>query len=209
MSSDILGAIALAIPLFAITNVDDIFVLLGFFSDKRFRTREVLWGQFAGISMLIAASVVAALIALVLPPAYIGLLGLAPIAIGLYKLYKSRSAEAEGTDEAPEAKGFGLANVLAVLTVTVANGGDNIGVYAPVFALRSYLEIGVIVVTFLVMTALWCILAFWMVNHPQVGAPIRKYGQRLLPYVLIIIGCLVLYEAGTIEFFLTGKTSGH
>jgi hypothetical protein len=60
---------------------------VGFFADKEYRARDVVIGQYAGISALYIISVVAALISLVIPPAYIGLLGLAPVAIGIKKLY--------------------------------------------------------------------------------------------------------------------------
>jgi cadmium resistance protein CadD (predicted permease) len=38
----------LAVLLFASTNVDDIFVLIAFFSDRAFRAREVVAGQLLG-----------------------------------------------------------------------------------------------------------------------------------------------------------------
>ncbi len=32
------------------TNVDDIFVLIGFFADPKFRARDIVIGQYAGIT---------------------------------------------------------------------------------------------------------------------------------------------------------------
>jgi cadmium resistance protein CadD (predicted permease) len=55
--------------------------------------------------------------------------------------------------------------------VTMANGGDNLGIYIPAFAVHSGHEIAVIAVVFAAMTALWCVSTHWMVNHPQLGAP--------------------------------------
>ena len=45
---------------------------------------------------------------------------------------------------------------------------------------------------FAVLTAAWCGLAHWLVNHPTVGAPIRRYGHRVLPFVLIGVGVMVM-----------------
>ena len=81
--------------------------------------------------------------------------------------------------------------------VTMANGGDNIGVYTPSFAIRSASEIAVIALIFVVITALWCFLAHTMVNHPKLGLLIRRYGHRLAPVVLIGLGMLILYQAGS------------
>ena len=84
-----LANLALGVTLFAATNVDDLFVLLAFLSDSTFRVRQVVAGQYLGICPLIAASLLVSLIALALPPAYVGLLGLAPLAIGIRKLVSS------------------------------------------------------------------------------------------------------------------------
>jgi hypothetical protein len=70
--------LGLAIALFASTNVDDVFVLVGFFADPKFRARDIVIGQYAGITALFGVSVVASLLSLVIPRAYLGLLGIAP-----------------------------------------------------------------------------------------------------------------------------------
>ncbi len=74
--------LGLAIALFASTNVDDVFVLVGFFADPKFHARDIVIGQYAGITALFGVSVVASLLSLVIPRAYLGLLGIAPILIG-------------------------------------------------------------------------------------------------------------------------------
>jgi cadmium resistance protein CadD (predicted permease) len=81
--------------------------------------------------------------------------------------------------------------------VTVANGGDNIGVFVPLLATRPAWQIAAIGLVFAVMTALWCLLGHWLVHHPALGIPIRRYGHRTLPFLLIAFGVLILYAAGT------------
>lgn len=68
--------IGLAIVVFASTNIDDVFVLVASFADKNFSARDVVIGQYAGVSTLYAVSAIAALISLIIPSSYIGLLGL-------------------------------------------------------------------------------------------------------------------------------------
>jgi cadmium resistance protein CadD (predicted permease) len=85
-----------------------------------------------------------------------------------------------------------------VALVTIANGGDNIGIYAPSFAVRSWYEIAVIAWVFVIMTALWCFAAHSMVNHPKLGVQIRRYGHRVAPVVFIGLGILILYQAGSL-----------
>lgn len=62
----------MAIALFASTNVDDLFVLLGFFSDPKFRARDIVVGQHAGIATLFGLSVAVSLLSLVIPRLYWG-----------------------------------------------------------------------------------------------------------------------------------------
>jgi cadmium resistance protein CadD (predicted permease) len=84
----------------------------------------------------------------------------------------------------------------------MANGGDHTGIYGPSFAIRSRYEIAVIALIFVVMTALWCVAAHSMVNHPKLGTPIRRYGHSVAPIVLIGLGVLILYQAGSFGFLL-------
>ena len=189
-------ALILGITLFAATNIDDTFLLLGFFADPKYRAHRVVIGQYLGIATLVAISLLAALIALVIPPAYVGLLGLAPIAIGAKKLidlWGGRDESEEELERHPASAARG--QVLAVAAVTIANGGDNIGVYTPVFAVRSGIETAVIIGVFVLMTAMWCSIAHWLVHHRTIGAPIRKYGHLILPPLLIGLGLSVLLES--------------
>jgi len=197
-----IALLGIAMVLFAWTNVDDLFVLLGFFSDPRFRPRQVVIGQYVGVMVLYGASVLASLLSLVVPPAYIGLLGLAPIFMGITKLYSLwRGADSDGDERADHAKASARSgrNILTVAMATVANSGDNISVYTPLFATRSAWEDAAMGLVFAVMTALWCLLGHWLVHHPALGAPIRRYGHRTAPFILIGLGILILYEAGTLN----------
>jgi cadmium resistance protein CadD (predicted permease) len=192
-------ALILGITLFAATNIDDTFVLLGFFADPKFRPHQVVIGQYLGIATLVAVSLLAALIALVIPPAYVGLLGLAPIAIGTRKLVDLWGGRDKGEAELERHPASGAAHgqAFAVAAVTIANGGDNIGVYTPVFAVRSGIETAVIIGVFVLMTGVWCAIAHWLVHHRTIGAPIRKYGHLILPPLLIGLGLSVLLESGS------------
>lgn len=172
---------------FAATNVDDLFLLVAWFAAGRYRARDIVAGQFLGIGALFVASVAAALLALAVPLEYVRWLGLVPIALGVkVLLFPDREAEAD----APPAAG-----VLTVTTVTVANGADNLGVYIPVFATSTTASIGVWAVVFVLLIALWCIGARWLVRHPAAGAPLRRWGPRAVPWVLIALGLGILAGA--------------
>ncbi|HEX5976628.1 MAG TPA: cadmium resistance transporter, partial [Nitrososphaeraceae archaeon] len=87
---DILGLIAIGIAAFAATNIDDIFVLMIFFSSLTFSVRHIALGQYIGIGLLIAIGAIGSLVTLVVPTYIIGLMGMIPIAIGIKNLIEIR-----------------------------------------------------------------------------------------------------------------------
>ncbi len=194
---NVIGSVGLGIILFASTNVDDLLVLIAFFALPRCRARDVVIGQYLGIGALVVVSVVLSLISLVLSPAYVGLLGVLPMLIGIQKLFELRRGGNGEAAPAPQTRRGAIGQIAAVATATIANGGDNIGAYAPLFATWSAARIAVVVLVFVVMTALWLALALWLVNHRTVGAPLKRYGHLAVPFVLIVLGLFILYEAGS------------
>jgi len=86
--SDILTLVTIGISAFVATNIDDIFILMIFFSTSSlsFPVRQVVLGQYIGIGLLVAISALGSFIPLVVPLQLIALLGLVPIAIGVKKL---------------------------------------------------------------------------------------------------------------------------
>jgi cadmium resistance protein CadD (predicted permease) len=172
---------------FLSTNIDDIFLLMGFFADRTFKPKQIVIGQYLGIGALVLASVVCALISLAIAPGYIHLLGFLPIAIGLKKLWESFS---EGDSD--KKRKYNAFQAFSVAAVTIANGGDNIGVYTPLFATISKPALSVTIIVFAVLTALWCVLGHWFVHNKRFGKQIRFWGGRLLPFVLIGLGIKIL-----------------
>jgi cadmium resistance protein CadD (predicted permease) len=195
--------LGLAVVLFVSTNVDDLFLLIAFFADSSFRPRDVVAGQYAGVAVLFIVSVAGALLSLVIPGAYLGLLGIFPILVGIHKLLQLRHDPA-GTAEDDELGSANrhYGNVVSVALVAIANGADNIGVYLPAFAVHSGAQIAIIGLIFVAMTALWCLLAHRMVSHPRLGAPLRRYAHIVAPLVLIGLGILIIYNAGSIPSLL-------
>ena len=196
---DFLGLVGVAIAAFAATDVDDLFVLMLFFSNPAFGRRQVVIGQYLGIGALVAVGIVGSLIALVVPPWIVGLMGLLPIAIGIKKLLDLRKDEDDDDDEIPKNLRSTRSSYLRFLTVagvTVANGGDNIAVYVPLFAGSSTLaEVITLVSIFLGVTAVWCTLAYYLVKHRIIASRLSRVGHIVLPVVLIGLGIYILAEA--------------
>lgn len=197
---ELLPQIAIAVMVFVSTNIDDIFLLAAFFSDRKLTARSVVLGQCLGIAVLVAVSTVVAWLSMALPEGWISLLGLVPLYLGLKQVKSLWTAADESAEddeiqlqEQQMARGL-HSQMLGVAGVTIANGGDNLGVYIPMFA-NSLAAIPLFVAVFAVMTLLWCFLGHVLVNNQVFGHWIRRYGHKILPVVLIMLGLDILSGA--------------
>ncbi len=199
---------------FAATNIDDILILLLFFSqvDANFRKRHIIVGQYLGFSAIIIASLPGFFGGLVVPHEVIGLLGLLPIAIGIKKLLsreESTEVQAVTSDFQPISSNNSPRSFLVsllhpptykVAAVTLANGGDNISIYIPLFAGNSYASMGVILIVFLVMVGVWCAIANFLARQEAIAHILSRYGRAAVPFILICLGLFIMYERGTIPW---------
>ena len=179
---------------FISTNVDDIFLLTLFFAQCRtLRSRlQVVAGQYLGIGVLTALSLLGACGFKLLPPAYLGLLGLVPITLGAKELVGSFRSRSEAESEEETSSSFGL---LRVAAVTIAGGGDNLGVYIPLFSRFSARQLFYTTLIFALFTALWCFLAASLARLPRLQRGLRAYKHILVPLVLILLGISILIDA--------------
>lgn len=210
-----LGTIISAVTAFAATNMDDIFVLMLFFArEERIGYKKyIVMGQYVGIGTLILVSLLGGVVLGFLPGEYLGLLGLLPIALGIREWisYRRQSAserddDAAGEEIDPAAGGCLLSRVqkrvrpeiVSVALVTIANGGDNIGVYTPLFAGASPMEKVVMILVFLVLVSLWCALGQRLAALPVLRRVIRRYRHILVPVVLVLLGVYILLGSGLV-----------
>src|SRR5699024_3076282 len=157
----ILSSVLQAIGLFIATNIDDIIVLSLFFArgaGQRGTTARITAGQYLGFAGILGAAVLVSLGAgAFLPREAIPYFGLIPLALGLWAAWRAwRGGDDDDDDAKVEGKNVGVWTVAAV---TFANGGDNIGVYVPVFlnvgpaAVVAYCVVFLLLVAVLVMLA--------------------------------------------------------
>lgn len=196
--SDFFSLFGIGIAAFIASNIDDTFILILLFSSRSFQTRHIFIGQSLGIGVLIIISALGALIALVLPPFFIALMGFIPIAIGIKRLveHQERNWITGKNKTFQDNKRQGLIPFLTVSAITISNGGDDIGVFTPLFAKYNTVgEVTTLVTIFMVMTLVWCILTFYLVNHPLIATRIQRFGNIITPFVLMGLGLYILADA--------------
>lgn len=192
----LLAAVITATLSFAATNIDDIFVLTLFFSQRnqRLRSWHIVAGQYLGFSALIVVSLLGFLGAGLVRQEWIGLLGIAPIAIGIHKLLKRNDDPENDVKEQRS-----LSGIFGVASVTFANGGDNIGIYTPLFASFNSARLVVTLCVFYILLALWCVVGYAITGHEVVGRLLKRYGHLLVPLVLVGLGVYIIIENGTLK----------
>jgi cadmium resistance transport/sequestration family protein len=192
---------------FAATNIDDIAILMLFFAqlNATFRPRHIVVGQYLGFTALILASLPGFFGGLILPRYWIGLLGLIPITIGLSNLLNQEEDASEEVEaETKLYEDSAIANFLspqayAVVAVTFANGGDNIGVYVPLFANSNLGSLVVIICIFLLLVGVWCYAAYKLTQQLAIADVLTRYINYLVPVVLIGLGAFIVLESGALS----------
>ncbi len=206
----IAAAIIAGMTSFAATNIDDMVISMLFFAqvNDSFRPRHIFVGKYLGFAALIAASLPGFFGGLIVPKAWIGLLGLVPIAIGISHLVKKEneendvqavSGEFNRESNSPVSKLANLFNpqTLNVAAVTVANGGDNIGIYLPLFASSDLPRLVVILAVFSVMVGVWSYAAYRLTRQRAIARILTRYTKAVVPFVLIGLGIFILIESGS------------
>jgi cadmium resistance transport/sequestration family protein len=195
-----IATIAAAVGLFAATNIDDIVVLTVLFLAA---TRgalpgwKVIAGQYLGFIALVALSVVAAAGLTIVPDEWVGFLGLVPLGIGVYGLIRTlrRLRNDDDDDDESAIRAGGL---LGVAGITIANGADNISLYTPVFRTSPIPDTVVTIVVFLILVAVWCLIARFVGTNKKVTEALEKIEHWLVPAVFIGLGLYILIESGVV-----------
>jgi cadmium resistance transport/sequestration family protein len=207
-----IGAFFVGVTSFVATNIDDIVVLMVFFSQLNagFRRRHVFAGQYLGFLALLLASLPGYFGGLAISKSWLGLLGFLPIVIGVSQLIQGPEDEPNIQDVSHELSDFAVPGSVwsklktllspqtyAVAAVTIANGGDNIGIYVPLFASSSLPQLVVIMGVFFLLVGVWCFVAERLVRQKAIARGLTQYGHRIVPFVFIALGLYILVESQT------------
>lgn len=192
------NALLTACSTFAITNIDDLFILVTFFAEattgKTLTPLTIVAGQYVGFSILLAISMIGFGIAVVLPTEPIGFLGLLPVLLGFWALLDLLLRTEEEEDEVEVGVG-GWRAISKVAAVTVVNGGDNMGTYIPLFAQASKGDIAIYLVAYYVLLGVWCLVAWLVMQQKDVLRLAEKYASFVVPVLYMGLGVLIMVKS--------------
>jgi cadmium resistance protein CadD (predicted permease) len=200
------------------TTFDDNLYLTAFFGkvNRTFRPKHIVLGEFVGFTALVLASLPGFFGGLLIPSTWIGLLGLLPIIIGISHLMSREDGGEEvqtvsmnfTSDARSHRRKKSLWATLRdrqtyrVSAVTIANGGNNIGIYVPLFATSNLPSLGVILCVCYVSVGVWCCLSYFMTRNPLMAPLLTRYGRKIFPFVLIWLGFSILMKSESYRLFI-------
>ena len=148
-----------AIGVYISTSIDYLIILIILFAQLSQNKQKwhIYAGQYLGTGLLVGASLVAAYVVNFVPEAWmVGLLGLIPIYLGIRFAIVGEGEEEE--EEIIERLEQSKANQLfwTVTLLTIASGGDNLGIYIPYFASLDWSQTLVALFVFVIGIIILC-----------------------------------------------------
>lgn len=202
-STLIFSTLVQALVLFVATNIDHLALLALWFVHGQNRpgtTARICAGQYVGFGVILAVTVfLSAISGLVIPQEYLRFLGLIPLALGIKaaigEIRERLSAEEDDDEDEDEAQLKGKkVSVGAVALVTMANGGDEVAAYLPVFALSTWWQIALFSAVFLVLAGVLLALARFITGRMGLAEVLERFEAIIFPSVLILLGVLILAD---------------
>lgn len=209
----LIGTLIIGVSAAIATTFDDNLYLTAFFGkvNRTFRPQHIILGEFIGFTILVLASLPGFFGGLIIPHTWIGLLGFLPIAIGINHLLNRESEEEVQTvsvdfNSHVKSPRHHKKSLLATLrdpqtyrvsAVTIANGGNNIGIYVPLFASSNLPSLSVILCVCYSAIGLWCFLSYSLTRNPLMTKVLARHGRKVFPFVLIYLGFSILMKSET------------
>ena len=195
----ILPTILTSVITFVVTNLDDIIILSLLFSQtsKNFRYEHIVIGHYLGFTGIVVFSLIGFLGSLAVPHEVVRLLGILPIIIGIKYLVNAISDENLTMSEELSVSSNGanslfIKQAASVAAITFANGGDNIGIYIPLFANVNQFQLCIVLLVFFILTGVWCFLGIAVVSQEIFSRSLKRHGKWVIPFVLITLGIYII-----------------
>ena len=189
--------VGIACGSFAITNIDDMFVLATFFveatTSKTLTPFEIVLGQYIGFTVILIISMIGFGASLLLPSEPVGFLGLITALLGVWKFYGLFFPDDD--DEEEELNFTAIKSILKVATITVMGAGDDIATYIPLFSQAKGAEIAVYVVIYYILLGVWCLAAFLVMRQKHILLIVQRNVRVAIPLLYIGLGVYITVKS--------------
>jgi cadmium resistance protein CadD (predicted permease) len=183
----IFGVVVVASFAFIGTMLDNFFAFAAqLVVTDRVKFRRVGWAQAIGVAAHAALAAGVGSVLAPIPLAWIGILAVAPIALGVHA-WRQRHR--------PRGEQF-RRGTITTFTVTLALGGDNLAVWIPLLRANGFVHAMLTVATFAVWEIVFIVSAQRIASHPRIVTWGARHAPLLTPWIYLALGILVLFECG-------------
>ncbi|TVP93098.1 cadmium resistance transporter [Alkalibacterium sp.] len=193
------GVLLSAVLSYIGTSIDHIIVLILLFNQTKHRKRDdfsIVSGVFVGFTLIVLVSLAARFGLSLFQPDWVSLLGLIPIGLGIRVLFKPADDEKEAEAKISHSFSRHHNQFVSVFFLMLAFGGDNLGVYIPLFASLDWVGITVTLLIYYGLTGIMLAAAYKISEVRQINHFIEKYERWLVSSVFILLGLVILLENG-------------
>jgi cadmium resistance transport/sequestration family protein len=191
-----------ALLVFISTSIDYLVVLIILFANQGTRgIKSIYIGQYLGTGILVGVSLIAAYFLNYIPQDWmIGFLGLIPLGLRIRSIFVDEDVDEDSIGNQIKNN---QSQIFAITGLTLAMGGDNLGIYIPYFTGMNVGQIVIVLAVFIIGIFLLCQLAKRFATIPMIGGIIERYGRIIVPVIFIGLGIYILVENGTINYLIS------
>ena len=203
-TAEILGLLVLVAGSFVATNLDNLLILVILLGAAPRRRAAVLLGYMGSAVIIVSVATIGVALGTILDPGLVGYLGLVPLSLGLYTLWRQlpgeaggKTTEREGTVRSSPLAGSELRIGLSSFVLMLSNSGDSLVIFLPLLTESSREALLLIISSYLLIVLAWAGLSLLISANESLARRIEQQGNRLVPWVRIGVGVYILLDTGT------------
>lgn len=182
---------------FASTNLDNLLLLTLLQGQKQQSRRAVFLGYVGSVTAIAIMGLIVARLADTFPADMLGYLGLVPLGMGLYRLYRLAKLVGRSDGDSEPSESNAALGAASIAALAFANSADTLGVLLPLFAETAEPLSFVLATAIVVAATLWVAMSKWISGHPWVRRTLARAERWLVPTLLIVVGLYILLNSPT------------
>jgi len=189
--------VAVAAAAFLGTNLDNLVLLVTFYSRYGQKSQTVTAGYICGMLLITIIFVVIGEGGDFVPIDYLGLLGIVPMimgVLGLIQLFRPQTSTVNSHSAIGESQ---KALFFSVLMTQLSNGTDTVITFSVLLAESTDKFDYMIIPTFLAMVLLLSALARYSLRNRILSHFLERFGRYITPFILILVGWYILADTTT------------
>jgi cadmium resistance protein CadD (predicted permease) len=175
---------------FLSTSLDSMVFMVPALAVYRRPAIRLLGGYLVAMTVIIALSWALGTAGEAVLPVDPGILGVIPLGMGIVLLVRRATRRHEAVLESSSLGPGGL------LVMTFSLSADNFGVFIPLFADTADVADRLVAATLLLSAVVWSGLALALSQRRVIRSAVRKWGEVLVPFLLIAVGAYILSNTG-------------